>query len=49
MSPIGGVGINLAIQDAIAAANMLAPKLRRGSVTARDLRAVQRSAQAAPG
>jgi 2-polyprenyl-6-methoxyphenol hydroxylase-like FAD-dependent oxidoreductase len=42
MSPIGGVGINLAIQDAIAAANMLAPKLASGSVTPRDLRAVQR-------
>jgi 2-polyprenyl-6-methoxyphenol hydroxylase-like FAD-dependent oxidoreductase len=42
MSPIGGVGINLAIQDAVAAANMLAAKLVRGDVTARDLRAVQR-------
>ena len=30
MSPIGGVGINLAIQDAVAAANILAPGLRRG-------------------
>jgi 2-polyprenyl-6-methoxyphenol hydroxylase-like FAD-dependent oxidoreductase len=28
MSPIGGVGINLAIQDAVAAANALAPALR---------------------
>jgi 2-polyprenyl-6-methoxyphenol hydroxylase-like FAD-dependent oxidoreductase len=42
MSPIGGVGINLAIQDAIAAANMLAPKLLRGSLSVADLRAVQR-------
>jgi 2-polyprenyl-6-methoxyphenol hydroxylase-like FAD-dependent oxidoreductase len=42
MSPIGGVGINLAIQDAVAAANILAPKLRDGSVTEGDLRAVQR-------
>jgi 2-polyprenyl-6-methoxyphenol hydroxylase-like FAD-dependent oxidoreductase len=42
MSPIGGVGINLAIQDAIAAANMLAPKLLRGGVGVADLRAVQR-------
>jgi 2-polyprenyl-6-methoxyphenol hydroxylase-like FAD-dependent oxidoreductase len=42
MSPIGGVGINLAIQDAIAAANMLAPKLFRGGMSERDLRAVQR-------
>jgi 2-polyprenyl-6-methoxyphenol hydroxylase-like FAD-dependent oxidoreductase len=32
MSPIGGVGINLAIQDAVAAANVLAPAFRRGSI-----------------
>ena len=31
MSPIGGVGINLAIQDAVAAANVLMPSFRRGS------------------
>ncbi len=42
MSPIGGVGINLAVQDAVAAANILVPALRRGTVTADDLRAVQR-------
>jgi len=42
MSPIGGVGINLAIQDAVAAANRLAPILRRGSPTSADLAAVQR-------
>src|SRR5205085_12656705 len=42
MSPIGGVGINLAIQDAVAAANILAGKLRAGRVTASDLAAVQR-------
>ncbi len=42
MSPIGGVGINLAVQDAIAAANMLAAQALRGDVNARDLRAVQR-------
>jgi 2-polyprenyl-6-methoxyphenol hydroxylase-like FAD-dependent oxidoreductase len=30
MSPVGGVGINLAIQDAVAAANLLAAKLRAG-------------------
>jgi 2-polyprenyl-6-methoxyphenol hydroxylase-like FAD-dependent oxidoreductase len=42
MSPIGGVGINLAVQDAIACANMLAPKLRAGTLTNDDLRAVQR-------
>ena len=42
MSPIGGVGINLAIQDAVAAANMLAPKLRAKGLSLEDLRAVQR-------
>jgi 2-polyprenyl-6-methoxyphenol hydroxylase-like FAD-dependent oxidoreductase len=42
MSPIGGVGINLAIQDAVATANILGDKLRHGAVTPRDLRAVQR-------
>ena len=41
MSPIGGVGINLAIQDAVAAANLLAAGLRRGQVTEDDLRRVQ--------
>jgi 2-polyprenyl-6-methoxyphenol hydroxylase-like FAD-dependent oxidoreductase len=42
MSPIGGVGINLAIQDAVAAANILVPPLRRRATTTHDLRAVQR-------
>jgi 2-polyprenyl-6-methoxyphenol hydroxylase-like FAD-dependent oxidoreductase len=42
MSPIGGVGINLAVQDAIATANLLAAKLRRNEVTTADLKAVQR-------
>jgi 2-polyprenyl-6-methoxyphenol hydroxylase-like FAD-dependent oxidoreductase len=42
MSPIGGVGINLAVQDAVATANILGDKLRHGAVTPRDLRAVQR-------
>ena len=42
MSPIGGVGINLAIQDAVAAANILTPRLLQGSVSQRDLEAVQR-------
>ena len=41
MSPAGGVGINLAIQDAVAAANLLAEKLRHGSVSIVDLRRVQ--------
>jgi 2-polyprenyl-6-methoxyphenol hydroxylase-like FAD-dependent oxidoreductase len=42
MSPIGGVGINLAIQDAVAAANILAPRLLQGPVGEHDLRSVQR-------
>jgi 2-polyprenyl-6-methoxyphenol hydroxylase-like FAD-dependent oxidoreductase len=41
MSPVGGVGINLAIQDAVAAANMLAAPLRSGLVTQADLARVQ--------
>ena len=42
MSPVGGVGINLAIQDAVAAANRLAAPLREARVTLDDLEAVQR-------
>jgi 2-polyprenyl-6-methoxyphenol hydroxylase-like FAD-dependent oxidoreductase len=43
MSPVGGVGINLAVQDAVAAARILGPLLRAGSaVTEAHLRAVQR-------
>jgi 2-polyprenyl-6-methoxyphenol hydroxylase-like FAD-dependent oxidoreductase len=42
MSPAGGVGINLAIQDAVAAATILADPLRRHAVTRADLAAVQR-------
>jgi 2-polyprenyl-6-methoxyphenol hydroxylase-like FAD-dependent oxidoreductase len=42
MSPIGGVGINLAIQDAVAAANILSPKLRAGTPSPEDLQAVQK-------
>jgi 2-polyprenyl-6-methoxyphenol hydroxylase-like FAD-dependent oxidoreductase len=41
MSPAGGVGINLAIQDAVATANLLAEKLQRGPVHIGDLRKVQ--------
>ncbi len=41
MSPVGGVGINLAIQDAVAAANILADPLRAGQVTTQDLARVQ--------
>ena len=42
MSPVGGVGINLAIQDAVAAANILAAPLKAGQVSETDLAAVQR-------
>src|SRR5205823_6142394 len=42
MSPVGGVGINLAIQDAVATANILAEPLRRGSLATEHLRQVQR-------
>jgi 2-polyprenyl-6-methoxyphenol hydroxylase-like FAD-dependent oxidoreductase len=41
MSPVGGVGINLAIQDAVATANILAEKLQRNAVTDADLDAVR--------
>ena len=41
MSPVGGIGINLAIQDAVATANILVPRLRAGAVTDSDLAAVQ--------
>ena len=42
MSPVGGVGVNLAVQDAVAAANILALPLREGRLTTADLAAVQR-------
>jgi len=42
MSPAGGVGINLAIQDAVAAANLLTPAFRQGSISETTLAAVQR-------
>jgi 2-polyprenyl-6-methoxyphenol hydroxylase-like FAD-dependent oxidoreductase len=41
MSPVGGVGVNLAIQDAVAAANRLAVPLKAGRVSDDDLRAIQ--------
>ncbi len=41
MSPVGGVGINLAIQDAVATANLLWQPLRGGRVTETDLAKVQ--------
>jgi 2-polyprenyl-6-methoxyphenol hydroxylase-like FAD-dependent oxidoreductase len=42
MSPVGGVGINLAIQDAVAAANILTGPLKAGTLSIEHLRAVQR-------
>jgi 2-polyprenyl-6-methoxyphenol hydroxylase-like FAD-dependent oxidoreductase len=42
MSPVGGVGINLAVQDAVATARLLAAPLEAGTVTTRDLAKVQR-------
>ncbi|HWX35623.1 MAG TPA: FAD-dependent oxidoreductase [Steroidobacteraceae bacterium] len=42
MSPVGGVGINLAIQDAVATANLLAAKLKAGTLRDDDLDAVRR-------
>jgi 2-polyprenyl-6-methoxyphenol hydroxylase-like FAD-dependent oxidoreductase len=42
MSPAGGVGINLAVQDAVATANLLAGKILRGECTTEDLALVQR-------
>jgi 2-polyprenyl-6-methoxyphenol hydroxylase-like FAD-dependent oxidoreductase len=42
MSPAGGVGINLALQDAVATANLLAAKLREGPVSLADLELVQK-------
>ena len=41
MSPIGGVGVNIAVQDAVAAANRLAGPLRAGTAGDDDLRAIQ--------
>ena len=42
MSPVGGVGINLAIQDAVAAANILAGSLRQGALHTGHLAKIQR-------
>src|SRR4029077_16588144 len=42
MSPVGGVGINLAIQDAVAAANLLAPILKTRIATPKELALVQK-------
>jgi len=45
MSPVGGVGINLAVQDAVAAANLLAPVLAKRVPTLADLKKVQKRRQ----
>lgn len=45
MSPVGGVGINYAIQDAVETANLLGPKLKNGAVTEADLAQVQKVRQ----
>ena len=42
MSPVGGVGINLAIQDAVAAANILAGPLTKGTLNVDHLAKIQR-------
>ncbi len=42
MTPVGGVGINYAIQDAVVAANVLTKPLQRGRLSLRDLATVQR-------
>src|SRR5262249_7815991 len=42
MSPVGGVGISEAIQDAAVASNILGPRLKTGRVSESDLAAVQR-------
>jgi 2-polyprenyl-6-methoxyphenol hydroxylase-like FAD-dependent oxidoreductase len=45
MSPVGGIGVNYAIADAVATANALAEPLRNGGVSDQDLRAVQKRRQ----
>jgi 2-polyprenyl-6-methoxyphenol hydroxylase-like FAD-dependent oxidoreductase len=42
MSPVGGVGVNLAIQDAVASANLLADRLRKGNCEIDHLRRIQK-------
>lgn len=42
MSPVGGVGINLAVQDAVATATLLAGRLQRGAVRGTDLARIRR-------
>lgn len=45
MSPAGGVGVNMAIQDAVATANLLTTSLRKGAVSVQELARVQRRRQ----
>ncbi len=45
MSPVGGIGVNYAVADAVAAANSLAEPLRNGRLSVTDLRAVQKRRQ----
>ncbi len=47
MSPVGGIGINIALQDAVATANLLTESLLSGSATVHDLRSVQNYREAA--
>ena len=42
MSPVGGVGVNLAVQDAVATANLLAARLAKGCPSEDELDAVRR-------
>ena len=49
MSPIGGVGINLAIQDAVATANILAAPLQKGLPTSDDLQRYRAGGSSRPG
>jgi 2-polyprenyl-6-methoxyphenol hydroxylase-like FAD-dependent oxidoreductase len=46
MSPVGGIGVNYAIADAVATANALAGPLQNGPVTDKDFRAVQKRREA---
>ncbi|HEY6447781.1 MAG TPA: FAD-dependent oxidoreductase [Acidobacteriaceae bacterium] len=47
MSPVGGIGINIALQDAVAAANLLAQPLRAGCLTQQHLDQLQHSREGA--
>ena len=47
MSPVGGIGINIAVQDAVATANLLTEPLRTGTLTSEHLEQVQRYRESA--